>query len=177
MKLMKVILLLVAMYVSNADYGYTQEPFSLHSAEINAMDEIAKQSLFLCVRGSVSVNWRDTLSTAFAKGGSDTLWVLKVSAFESYQLQELARQFGIEEFRRYYSEDVEDLEGFIAGRYDRQRYIDLGKANLSSLSDYMARQEKIKAVHALNFIKYRPLCDDISSYIIAKSKVVASDQH
>ncbi len=141
---------------------------------VTGLGTLDRQALVLCVRGTISVNFKDTVAHNFAAGGSDSTWALKVSAHESRLMYELATDAGWVPVAEYYRIESVNAADLIRGTITLEKYRELSKSNEVILGSELSRlQESMQKVEVAMKAIY-PLCQSISTKLIGSAKLRAS---
>lgn len=133
-----------------------------------------KKSVVLCVRGTISNNYRDTIAHNLAAGGSDATWAMKVNALENVQMSDLARAADWIDLETYYRQETDNIQELIRGKSDIENYKSLSKQNSLNLGKILEKELANQSEHKKNFQKFASVCKSIASTIVAKAKVVSS---
>lgn len=133
-----------------------------------------KKSVVLCVRGTISNNYRDTIAHNLAEGGSDATWAMKVNALENVQMYDLARAADWIDLETYYRQETDNIQELIRGKSDIENYKSLSKQNSLNLGKILEKELANQSEHKKNFQKFASVCKRIASTIVAKAKVVSS---
>ncbi|ESX23892.1 hypothetical protein [Mesorhizobium sp. LSJC264A00] len=135
-----------------------------------------RKSVLLCVRGTISINYRDTVAQNFLKGGNDAAWALKVSGFESLQMSELAKAADWPDMETYYNAETKAAEQLIEGKLSRDGYEDVARQNKGALKRIFDADSTGLDEHKRNFQRFQAICNDISSTFIVRAKGSASSK-
>lgn len=133
-----------------------------------------KKSVVLCVRGTISNNYRDTVAHNLAEGGSDATWAMKVNALENVQMSDLARAADWIDLETYYRQETDNIQELIRGKSDFEKYKTVSKQNSLNLSKILEKELANQSEHKRNFQQFASVCKSIASKIVAKAKVVSS---
>lgn len=142
--------------------------------ELDELSPTEKISLVLCVRGAVSINYRDTVAQNLKVGGSDATWALKVNAAESVQMSELAKAANWATMETHYTAEADAAERLIQGRISFDDYKSLSQKNSLALKAVLDFELTRQETHKKNFQKLASVCKDVAYSIIAKAKIVTS---
>lgn len=104
-----------------------------------------KKSVVLCVRGTISNNYRDTVAHNLAEGGSDATWAMKVNALENVQMSDLARAADWLDLETYYRQETDNIQELIRGKSDIENYRSVSKQNSMNLGKILEKSKPIKA--------------------------------
>lgn len=144
------------------------------NSKLDGLSSTEKISVVLCVRGAVSVNYRDTVGHNLKKGGSDATWALKINAIENTQMSELARAAGWTDMDTYYKAETDAIEQLIQGKLSFDNYRSSAQQNSIKLRKILDVEIARQKQHKENFQTFNSICKDISSTVISKAKAVAS---
>ncbi|MER9227731.1 hypothetical protein NKI39_19205 [Mesorhizobium sp. M0664] len=144
--------------------------------ELAGLTSAEKRSVVLCVRGAISTNYRDTVAHNLQKGGNDTAWALKVSGFESAQMNELAKAADWPDMVTYYQAETDAAEKLIQGKLSWGGYGNAERQNNGVLKKIFDSDPIGLDEHKRNFQKFEAVCKDISSSFIVRAKGSASSK-
>ncbi|KAB2783176.1 hypothetical protein [Brucella anthropi] len=133
-----------------------------------------KKSVVLCVRGTISNNYRDTVAHNLAEGGSDATWAMKVNALENVQMSDLARAADWIDMETYYRQETDNIQELIRGKTGIEEYKSVSKQNSLELGKILEPEIKNQSEHTKNFQKFSIVCKSIASKIIGKAKAASS---
>ncbi|TPN28363.1 hypothetical protein FKO01_21840 [Mesorhizobium sp. B2-3-3] len=143
-------------------------------SDLAGLNAVEKKSIVLCVRGTISVNYRDTVSQNFQSGGDDSAWALKVNALESGQMSDLAKAANWIDMQTYYDAETDATERLIRGELTIDSYKDAARQNSGALKKTLDGEAANMNEHRRNFEKLGPICKTVSTAIIGKAKAAAS---
>ena len=144
------------------------------NSRLEGLSSTEKISVVLCVRGEISINYRDTVSHNLKNGGSDATWALKINAIENAQMSELAKAAGWSDMETYYKEETDTVELYIRGKLNFESYRLSAQQNAVKLKKILDTELARHAEHKNNFQTLGKICKDISSTVISKAKIIAS---
>lgn len=143
-------------------------------AKLVGLSATEKKSVLLCVRGGISVNYRDTVAQSLQKGGNDTVWALKISGFENVQMAELAKAASWPDMQTYYEAETRAVRRLIEGKLDWDGYENASRQNEAALKRIFDTDTTGQDEHKRNFQTFEAICKDISSGFIVRAKASAS---
>lgn len=141
---------------------------------LDGLSSSEKKSVVLCVRGTVSNNYRDTVAHNLAAGGSDATWAMKINALENVQMSDLARAADWIDLETYYRIETDNIEELIRGKTGIEEYKSVSKQNSLKLGKILEPEIKNQSEHTKNFQKFSIVCKSIASKIIGKAKAASS---
>lgn len=139
--------------------------------KLSSLTSFEQRSVVLCVRGKISINYRDTVAPNLKAGGDKALWALKVTGLESLQMSELAKAASWAEMESYYKMEAMNVQLLIRqGPSGYDSYVRASKLNEGNLKQVLKPEIPRQSEHARNFEKYASVCQGISSAIIGTAK-------
>lgn len=133
-----------------------------------------KKSVVLCVRGRLNINFDETVAHNLERGGSDALWALKIYAFESAHMAELAQTAGWLDLARYYEMEADNVTKLIRGEIEFESYQMFSKDSEKLLNAVLAPENSGQSAHERNFQDFSRECNELSDKIIGAAKISAS---
>lgn len=141
---------------------------------VSSLDPVQRKSLVLCVRGTVSTNFEETVEHNLTSGGDDATWALKVYAFENHLMAEVAEAAGWSGMQEYYEHEAHASAKLIRGEIEFSQYGQIVKQNEGRLATVLAPETSQQSVHESNFSILREPCDVVASAVIGRAKAAAS---
>jgi hypothetical protein len=145
------------------------------AAFFSEITAIEKRSVVLCVRGKVSINYKDTVAHNLQIGGSDALWAMKINALENVQMSGLAEAASWTELKKFYDIEAENITQIIRGKTNLNEYLLASKENQRLLKTALTPELLRQAEHDRNFKKYSDECEKLSTKLIGNTKALASE--
>lgn len=133
-----------------------------------------QKSVVLCVRGRVSINYKETVAHNLKLGGSNALWALKINGFENAQMSILAKSANWTKMTGYFEMEADNVSKLIRGEIDFDKYRLLSKNSQEFLSAALAPERSWQSAHGRNFQKFARECEELASKIIGSAKVAAA---
>jgi len=147
---------------------------SLVKENLTGLSEREKRSVVLCVRGTISTNFRDTVAHNLRAGGEAAAWALKVNATENTLMSDLATEAAWTGLATYYKLEADATVRLIRGSLSADRYKLEARKNSVALKAELEQESPSIEEHKLNFIKFGSECKSISTGIIFLAKSSAS---
>jgi hypothetical protein len=145
------------------------------SRDIISLDPVKRRSLLLCVRGTISVDFQETVADNLLPGGDDFAWALKVQAWENHLMVEIAMAADWFEMQEYYGQEALISQKLIRGEIGTSEYRQLAKRNEVRLAATLSPEMSQQSIHARNFTELKALCDEVAFSIIGRAKTAASE--
>lgn len=150
------------------------EQFENAKQQLLELEPVPSRSVFLCVRGQIKNNYQSTVAHNLQKEGKDVLWALKISGLESAQMETLSESMPWNMMREYYRHETDNVQSLIQGKIPLAEYKALAKRNERRLALVLHGERERMADHEANFKTYWRLCETLSSLIITRSKLIAT---
>lgn len=147
---------------------------SLVKEHLTGLTETEKRSVVLCVRGTISNNFRDTVAHNLGAGGDAATWALKVNAAENTLMSDLAAEAAWTGLATYYKLEADATVRLIQGSLSADRYKVEARKNSVALKAELDQEGSSIEEHKLNFIRFGSACKSISTGIIFLAKSTAS---